>query len=522
MFIIHQIHEEITMVNQPKQLSGKNVKLMLGSRIFHAAQPYISALAVALISTIIVSIIYLTQDSLQWITFLTGILVASILAAVARMSHAEWMVLRRTEQLASVKDKLEHETQLHKNTEEELAACKPLMQLINETNSLMVAFVDTEGRYQYHNQAFRKWLNLRPERINGRPMREVVGAKNYVEIAAAARQSLAGQVVRYDQRQNLPNGSIVLVSTEHIPQFALDGKVSGFYILATVVTENGTRFRQTEQKSSATQNIVTHGGRANQDMFVNSFSNEITGQSDEGKQILAAIERGEFKLFCQTITPLAANSGDTEHYEILLRLMEEEDNMLPPGAFFPLAEKYGLMPQLDRWVLQHVLEHISCQKQPANSMFFINLSLDTISDPGFPDFLDMSLLKYDVSGVSLCFEIPNSELSFMAAQLSEFARQVKQCGCSIALSGFGRDRVFFDQIHDFGVAFLKIDGSVILDILHDPVKLAKVVAINRVAKKIGIKTIAELVESEGIIAKLKELNVDFAQGFGISRPQLLE
>lgn len=495
---------------------------MLGSKIFRATQPYISALAVIILSTAIVLIIYLTQDSLQWITFLTGILVASILAAIARLSHAEWMVLRRTEQLTNVKDKLEHEIQLYKKTEEELAACKPLMHLIDEANSLMVAFVDIEGCYQYHNRAFREWLNLRPERINGRQMREILGAKTYGEIAAAVRQSLAGQSAHYDQKHVLPNGSVVLVSTEQIPQFAADGKVSGFYILATVVTENGAVSHPVEHKSADAQNIAPHGGRVNQDMFVSSFSNEITGQADEGKQILAAIERSEFNLFCQTIIPLAANSGNAEHYEILLRLMEEEDNLMPPGAFFPLAEKYGLMPQLDRWVLKHVLEHVSFQKQPSNSKFFINLSLDTISDPGFPEFLEMTLLKYGVSGSSLCFEIPNSELSSSAAQMSEFARQVKKCGCSIALSGFGRERVFFDHIYGFDVEFLKIDGNVILDILQDPVKLAKVVAINRVAKKIGIKTIAELVESEDIIAKLKELNVDFAQGFGISHPQLLE
>lgn len=154
-------------------------------------------------------------------------------------------------------------------------------------------------------------------------------------------------------------------------------------------------------------------------------------------------------------------------------------------------------------------------------MHFINVSGATIADPGFPEFLHLTLLEYGMPGAALCFEIPDSELSARTTEVAEFARNVRQCGCRVALSGFGRDRVSFDLIRGFQVEFLKIDGSVILDILHDPVKLAKVTAINRVAKKIGVKTIAELVESEEIIAKLREIGIDFAQGFGISRPRPL-
>ena len=154
-------------------------------------------------------------------------------------------------------------------------------------------------------------------------------------------------------------------------------------------------------------------------------------------------------------------------------------------------------------------------------MFFINVSGATIIDPGFPEFLQLTLLEYGVAGTALCFEIPESELAARTTEVAEFARQVRQCGCCVALSGFGRDRVLFDLIRGFQVEFLKIDGSLILNILHDPVKLAKVTALNQVAKKIGVKTVAELVESEETIVKLREIGIDFAQGFGISRPRPL-
>jgi EAL domain-containing protein (putative c-di-GMP-specific phosphodiesterase class I) len=263
---------------------------------------------------------------------------------------------------------------------------------------------------------------------------------------------------------------------------------------------------------------------SSQDTFVESFSEQISGQKDV-INIKAAIEKGDFSLYCQLITPLTIDSGEAEHYEILVRLIEEEEGMMPPGAFFPLAEKYGLMPHLDRWVVQHVTEWASHQgsidEKRKNSMFFINLSDATIGDSSFPEFLQLTLMEYGVPGALLCFEIPNSELTARPTVVAEFAQRIRQCGCLVAISGFGHDRISFDLMRGFRVEFLKIDGNIIFNILRDPVELAKIVAINRVAKLIGVKTIAELVESEETVAKLREVGIDFAQGFGISRPRPL-
>ncbi|OGS97743.1 MAG: hypothetical protein A2Y51_06790 [Gallionellales bacterium RIFCSPLOWO2_02_60_31] len=154
-------------------------------------------------------------------------------------------------------------------------------------------------------------------------------------------------------------------------------------------------------------------------------------------------------------------------------------------------------------------------------MFFINMSAATIGDPGFPEFLQLTLLEHGVPGAALCFEIPNSELASRTSVVAEFARRVRQCGCRVALSGFGRDRILFDLIRGFQVEFLKIDGGLIFNMHRDPADLAKITTINRVAKNIGVKTVAELVESEESIAKLREIGIDFAQGFGISRPRPL-
>jgi PAS domain S-box-containing protein len=487
--------------------------------------------AIILTAAALVFAIYFTESNLQWAAFLTGILVAAVLAEAVRLSRSEWIVMRRTAQVSSLKDKLEHATLLYKRNEQKIAADKGRLQLIDETLPTMVAQIDVDGICSYHNRAFRDWLHSRTEQINGRHFREIIGTKAYAEIATAVRQSLDGQTVRYERMQQMLNGPVYRLSVEHVPQFDSTGKVTGFYFLADDITARSD-LHSTEKAligndSSMVANAIAPGQNvsADQEMYINSLSEQITGQKDAGKRIMAAVQKGEFHLYCQLISPLSVDSGEAEHYEILIRLKEEEEGMLPPGAFFPVAEKHGLMPYLDRWVVQHVLEWAS-SKNPKiprreNSIFFINVATATIGDPEFPDFLEATLKEYGTQASILCFEVADSDLSTQGASVARFIQRVNQCGCNVALSGFGRDNVSFDLIRGFQVQFLKIDGSIILHILSDPVALAKVVSIDRVAKKIGVKTVAELVESEELIVKLREVGVDFAQGFGISRPRSL-
>ena len=430
-----------------------------------------------------------------------------------------------------LKDRLEHESQLRKWAEEALAAGKPRLNLIDEVLTTMVAFIDPEGQCQYHNRAFVEWLHLRPDHIRGQHLRKILGSDVYQETATSIRQSLDGHHVHYERTQKMPDGAVYRLHVEHVPQFGDDGKVTGFFMLINDITSPGDLHKlgvdaqsAALAKDEAALHALVQSGISNQDTFVDSFSEQVSGQADVN-HIKAAIEKGDFSLYCQLITPLAPNSGDAEHYEILVRLIEEEEGMMPPGAFFPLAEKYGLMPHLDRWVVQHVTEWASHQKglddKRKNALFFINLSNATIGDSSFPEFLQLTLMEYGVPGAVLCFEIPNSELSQRPAVVAEFAQRIKQCGCLIAISGFGHDRISFDLIRGFRVEFLKIDGSIIFNILRDPVELAKITAVNRVSKQIGVKTIAELVENEETIAKLREVGIDYAQGFGISRPRPL-
>jgi PAS domain S-box-containing protein len=488
---------------------------MQNRQLMNSVRPFISAIAFLAITAMLVFTIYFTRVSMEWPTFLGGVLVAAMLAEATRVSRAEWVLMRRTAQLSALKDRFERESQLRKSAEETVAAVKPRLHLIDESIPTMVAFMDAEGQCRYHNRAFRDWLHLRPEKIDGRHISEILGAKIYQEIASSVRQSMDGHPVTYERAQKMANGAMCNLAAEHLPQFGDGGKVAGFYMLINNITGS---------VDVAAMDSVDQVA-ADRDMYVVSFSEHLTGEKDAGAQIVAAIEKDEFRLFCQQIAPLQNTPDGAEYHEILIRLMEEEEGMIPPGAFFPLAEKLGLMSNLDRWVVRHVMEHVSLQSQQKKwrdgSIFFINVADATLDDRGFLDYLKATLLEYGVPGPALCFEISHTDLIAKNAAVAEFARGVSQYGCLVALSGFGRDRISFDLIRGFRVGFLKIDGSIILNVLDDSVSLAKVKAINEVARKIGVKTIAEMVEDGKIIVKLKDAGVDFVQGFGISRPRPL-
>ena len=498
--------------------------------MFRGIRSYIAAVAVLCTAAMLISTIFFTQENLLWTAFLTGILIASVSAEAVRASRSEWVLMRRTAQLSSMKEKFELELGLRKSAEQKITDVQPRLQLVDETLLTMVVLIDTEGHCRYHNRAFREWLHLKAGLIDGRHLRELFGSKAYAGIATAVRQSLDGQPIHYEYLQEMPNGAIYRLSVDQVPQFNAAGRVSGFYFLAEDITKRGDvslSAKVLSTKSASGGGVKTHPGMnepADQKRDHDDFSGQTSERRDAGIRIISAIREGEFCLYCQLISPLPIDSGKTAHYEILIRLMEEEGGMIPPGAFFPLAEKSGLMPYLDRWVVQHVLEWAANNQnfsRDIDSIFFINVAPATIGDPDFPDFLQTTLVEQGMPGSILCFEVTESDLELRNSSVAEFIRQVRQCGCRVALCGFGRNPALFDQIRGFQVDFLKIDGSTILNMLSNPAALDKVVSINRVAKKIGVKTIAELVESDEIVAKLGEVGIDFAQGFGVSRPRRL-
>ncbi len=246
-------------------------------------------------------------------------------------------------------------------------------------------------------------------------------------------------------------------------------------------------------------------------------------------RISSALEQKRFRLYYQTISALAA--PDTAgHYEILLRMLDENGNVIPPTAFIPAAERYHMMPSIDRWVIQTLFNtHGSSMRKHWDKgddrngtlLYAINLSGTSLGDDAFLDFVHEQIAIYRLPPEILCFEITETAAITNLNKASRFMRELKNIGCRFALDDFGSGMSSFAYLKHLPVDFLKIDGSFVADMVRDPVDYALVEAINRIGHVLGIHTVAESAESDAILEKLMALGVDYVQGHAIHEPQLL-
>ena len=246
-------------------------------------------------------------------------------------------------------------------------------------------------------------------------------------------------------------------------------------------------------------------------------------------RITHALEENRFCLYCQKIISLKENDNK-EHYEILLRLLDEAGKLVPPMAFIPAAENYDLMPAIDRWVISTFFASYSnyCQSQPSQGailcnwnsdvIYTINLSGASINSDRFFSFLQEQFTRYSISPRTICFEITETVAIANLTKAAEFIRELKQLGCLFALDDFGSGMSSLAYLKNLPVDFLKIDGSFVKNIIDDPVDSATVDCFNQIGHVMNMKTIAEFVENKPIIDKLRELGVDYAQGYGIGKP----
>jgi EAL domain-containing protein (putative c-di-GMP-specific phosphodiesterase class I) len=256
--------------------------------------------------------------------------------------------------------------------------------------------------------------------------------------------------------------------------------------------------------------------------YAESLAHQLTDWENTAARLQSAFENDEFRLYCQPIVPLVTQGTAIPMYEILVRLQEEEESLLPPGAFLPIVEEHGLLTDLDRLVVRHLFEWISRDQIRQGSIYSVNISGDTLSDPDFPGFVVEALRERHLPAKVLCVEFTESEAIARDTGAHNLVRRMRQAGCYSALSQFGRSEVSFALLKSLNVDYVKIDGNIVLNILRNRVALAKLSAITQVTRTMGIVTIAELVENQETLAKLREIGVNYAQGFGISSPVPLD
>ncbi len=247
---------------------------------------------------------------------------------------------------------------------------------------------------------------------------------------------------------------------------------------------------------------------------------ERHAQMHQVSTIQHALKNERFVLYAQPITPLADQSREP-HAEILIRLLDDKDNIVPPGSFLPAAERYNLMPSIDRWVVSRSLKAFTeraASKPEHRLVITINLSGQSLSDTGFIDFVRHCLDQYKPRPGSICFEVTETAAIRDLKVAEGFMTELRSRGVSFALDDFGTGLSSFSYLQQLPLDALKIDGSFVREIINDPVAATMVRAINDVGHSMGLVTIAEFVTSTEIAEQLTEFGVDYGQGFALAKP----
>ncbi len=253
--------------------------------------------------------------------------------------------------------------------------------------------------------------------------------------------------------------------------------------------------------------------------FIQKMDGQLLGWEQPAKRMREALEYDHFRLYAQPIVALAPPGG-IAMAEVLVRLREEETRMLPPGDFLPAFEHYQMMAELDRWVLRSALRQL--ERGGAVKRLCINVSGQTIEDPGFAPFVAVQLRLASLDPASLVIEIDENDALDRRASAERFAAQMKHIGCRLLLDGFARRSVSFEPLKALLVDYVKVDGTIVRNILRTANAAAKLKAIARVGEVTGVGVIAECVEEAAILESLGTLKIRYAQGFGVREPEPIE
>ena len=486
-------------------------------------QLLLSLLASASVSALLAATIYWTLFDPRWLTFLGGVLFAAVLAMASRASHAQWVIARRTLQLDHMKKKLAEANARSASATDAFKVVEARLRALGEALTQPVFLFDRQQRCRFHNGAAAQAAGLRDDAIDGRALHEIVGEVAYVAMKPHVEASLGGRSLAYELAwENTAGKGVYAVHQMPYPANLIPAEGLCIVLNApTVAAGVETRAVQAPAAVAGERPAIARGDT----LYLREIAKQLTGWDDPKGKLTLALERDQFLLFEQRISPLEIGHEDPLCYEILLRLQEEEDHLLPPGGFLPEAERYGMMEQIDRWVVRNLITHCleSTKRDPGwrNPLYCVNLSAAALRAPNFAHFVQQQIQARKFDGRSLCFEINEADIISLPAEVRRLIAMLKPFGCRFTVDAFGSVKGSFAPLKDLAIDFIKIDGVVIQNILRDPAQLARTRAISMVCRKLDIRAIAEFVENPDTLRKLRGIGVHYAQGFGISRPQRL-
>ena len=237
-----------------------------------------------------------------------------------------------------------------------------------------------------------------------------------------------------------------------------------------------------------------------------------------------ALDNNRLRLYAQSICPIAKGGRGRVHLEILVRIESENGELIPPNAFIPAAERFNLMGKIDQRIIHDTFKFIASRRNETgdNICYSINLSGNSLNDEQLPHYIKSKLDEFKINPDIVCFEITETTAITNLHMAKKLMDELKTYGCWFALDDFGSGLSSFEYLKNLPVDYLKIDGCFVRDMVNNKIDHAMVAAINQIGHVMDIRTIAEFVENDQIIHKLKKLDVDYAQGYAISRPIPLE
>jgi len=243
-------------------------------------------------------------------------------------------------------------------------------------------------------------------------------------------------------------------------------------------------------------------------------------------RIRNALDDDRFCLYAQEIRALSDDERGQLHAELLLRLRDEDGTLVQPGGFMPAAERFGLMPEIDRWVVRNAFRMLAeRQKSPRAATLnccAINVSGASLGDEEFVNYVRQQFAEFQIPPQMICFEITETSAIANLSCAKNFILALRRFGCGFSLDDFGTGMSSFAYLKNLPVDFLKIDGTFVREMLRSKVDRAMIEMIAHVAKTLGKRVIAEFVESDEIVAALRDIGVHYAQGYAIGRPEPFE
>jgi diguanylate cyclase (GGDEF)-like protein len=328
------------------------------------------------------------------------------------------------------------------------------------------------------------------------------------EQRALAKAELVLQAIERDSIQH--NGLAVSITAS-----------IGVALISDVITDGPAALNTAEVAARSAKE--RGGGRAVVFRDVDASVVQRRSDLDQVSNLQSAFIENRFILYAQTIQSLREEK-DSRRCEILVRMLDENEQLLLPGKFMSAAERYQMMIALDRWVINKTLDELANAENMLEinlASFSINVSAQSLADDDFVDYLLQRILESGVSPEALCFEITETTLVRNLDRAQRFIRKLVRIGCRIALDDFGTGHCSFAYLKDLPVQYIKIDGVFIRDILDNPLSAAIVSSVTNIAKVMHAFTVAEHVENDRVLQHLRSHDIDFAQGFAIGRPRPL-